>query len=219
MKRLLGPPLVIALCLTALQCVEPPGDVVMPTWDVTLTVPVMNATYALGSIIVLDSTMVDSLGTSSKVSVSNLAGILQDTTVIGDSTGDGQTDQWVDETTAEKLTAATAFVEVENGIPGTLRVKLAMLDAVGTVLFWVPAAQGDSLVIDAPDIVDGDVVAPRVTRTPLELSVDGLRQLSRVSRVAYTIAAETPAGQSVNVMLSDQVVMRSWAQLTYRVAQ
>ena len=191
----------------------------MPTWDVTLTVPVMNRTYVLGSIIALDSAIVDSLSTSSKVAVSNLAGVLQDTTVIGDSTGDGETDRWVDASTAERVTAATAFVEVVNGIPGTLRVKLAMLDATGAVLFWVPASQGDSLLVEAPSIVDGDVVAPRLTRTPLELSPESIRDINRVSHVAYAIAAGTPVGESVNVGLTDQVVIRSWAQLTYRVAQ
>jgi len=219
MKRTFGSPLILGLCLTAFQCIEPPSDVVMPSWDVTLTVPVMNQTYALASLVVLDSGMVDSLGTSSKVSVTNLAGILEDTTVVGDSTGDGVTDLWVDGSTAERLTSATAFVEVENGIPGRLRVKLAMLDGSGAVLFWVPAQAGDSLTIDPPEIVNGDVVAPRTSQTPLELSIDDVRTINRVSRVAYAIAAGTPAGQSVNVSLSDRVVMRSWVQLTYRVTQ
>lgn len=191
----------------------------MPAWDVTLTVPVMKATYALGSVIDLDSSVVDSLGTSSKVSVTNIVGILQDTTMVGDSTGDGLTDRWVDATTAEKVTAATAFVEFRNGIPGTLRVKLAMLDATGSVLFWVPGALGDSLLVEVPEIVNGDVVAPRLTRTSLELSPTAIHQLNRVAHVAYVIAAETPADQSVNVNLNDQVVMRSWAELTYRVGQ
>ena len=219
MKRKFGPLLILGLCLTAFQCIEPPEDIVMPSWDVTLTVPVMNQTYALASLVVLDSGIVDSLGTSAKVSVTNLAGVLQDTSVVGDSTGDGVTDRWVDGSTAERLTQATAFVEVENGIPGRLRVKLAMLDGSGSVLFWVPAQPGDSLTIDPPEIVNGDVVAPRTSQTPLELSIDDVRVINRVSRVAYVIAAGTPTGQSVNVSLSDQVVMRSWVQLTYRVGQ
>ena len=219
MKRCFETPLIVALCLTAFQCIEPPEDIVMPTWDVTLTVPVMNATYVLGSIVALDSVVVDSLGTAGKVSLSNLSGVLEDTAMIGDSTGDGLTDRWVDANTAANLTAATAFVEVQNGIPGTLRIKLAMLDADGAILFWVPAGVGDSLVVDAPSIVDGDVVDPRSVTTALELPAANILQLNRVSRVAYAISAATPVDQSVNIHLTDQVVMRSWAQLTYRVAQ
>jgi len=94
-----------------------------------------------------------------------------------------------------------------------------MLDAGGAVLFWVPTAPGDSLLVEAPTIVDGDVAAPRITRTPLELTTAEIRQLSRVVSVAYAIAAGTPVDQSVDLDLNDQVVMRSWAQMTYRVGQ
>jgi hypothetical protein len=219
MKQTQLTPLAVALCLTALQCVDPPEDIVMPTWDVTLTVPVLHATYVLGSIIQLDSTLVDSLGNASKVTLTNMTGVLLDTSMVGDSTGDGLTDRWLDAATVEQITAATTFVEFQNGIPGTLRVKLAMLDAGGAVLFWVPTAPGDSLLVEAPTIVDGDVAAPRITRTPLELTTAEIRQLSRVVSVAYAIAAGTPVDQSVDLDLNDQVVMRSWAQMTYRVGQ
>lgn len=212
-------PIAVVLCLTALQCVDPPEDIVMPSWDVTLTVPVMNASYVLGSIIQLDSTLVDSLGSSSKVTLTNMSGVLRDTSMVGDSTGDGLTDRWLDATTVEKITAATTFVEFQNGIPGTLRVKLAMLDAGGAVLFWVPTAPGDSLLAEAPTIVDGDVTAPRTTRSPVELTTAEIRQLSRVASVAYAIAADTPVDQAVDLDLNDRVVMRSWAQITYRVGQ
>lgn len=212
-------PFAVVLCLTALQCVDPPEDIVMPSWDVTLTVPVMNASYVLGSIIQLDSALVDSLGSSSKVTLTNMSGVLRDTSMVGDSTGDGLTDRWLDATTVEKITAATTFVEFQNGIPGTLRVKLAMLDAGGAVLFWVPTAPGDSLLAEAPTIVDGDVTAPRTTRSPVELTTAEIRQLSRVASVAYAIAADTPVDQAVDLDLNDRVVMRSWAQITYRVGQ
>ena len=210
-------PLAVVLSLTALQCVDPPEDIVMPAWDVTLTVPVVNATYVLGSIIELDSTLVDSLGTSSKVTLTNMSGVLLDTAMVGDSTGDGLPDRWVDAATADRVGAATAYVEFQNGIPGTLRVKLAMLDADDEVLFWLPTGAGDSLLVEAPTIVDGDVAAPRITRTPLELTTSEIRQLSGVVRVAYAIAAGTPVDQSVDLDLNDQLVMRSWAQMTYRV--
>jgi len=144
-------------------------------------------------------------------------GLLSDTTVVGDTTGDGIADRQIDEKTLERVNDGEVFLEVENGLPVALNMKVGLLDRAGRVLLWIPQAQGDSVVIPSASVSQGDVQSPTVASTSISLTREEIRYLNVAELVTFAIGLRTTLGDVVNFRTSDTVRIRSWVQLSYRM--
>jgi hypothetical protein len=144
-------------------------------------------------------------------------GLLRDTTVIGDTTGDGVADRQIDENTLERVQDGEVFLEVENGLPVALNLKVGLLDRAGRVLLWIPQAPGDSVVIPSAIMSQGNVQAPTMASTSIFLTQEELRHFNLAELVTFAIGLQTAQGEVVNFRTSDSVRIRSWVQLSYRM--
>ncbi len=144
-------------------------------------------------------------------------GLLSDTTTIGDTTGDGMADRRIDERTLERVNRGEVFLEVENGLPVALSVKMGLLDRAGRVLLWIPQAAGDSIVVPSATVSQGDVRSPMVTSSSVSLTQEEIGHFNVAELVIFAIGLQTAQGDVVNFRVSDTVRIRSWAQLSYRM--
>ena len=71
-----------------------------------------------------NSSVAGALDLSIPLTLSIPNGLLSDTTVIGDTTADGVADRQIDQHTLESINSGKIFLDIENGLPVALIVKI-----------------------------------------------------------------------------------------------
>lgn len=144
-------------------------------------------------------------------------GHFADTLVMGDTTGDGNADDRLDEETISDFNYGKLHVEIENGLPLDVKVKVGLLDGTRRMLLAVPQTEGDSIAIAGGSVVNGDVqTASRSVRT-LDLLGTDLRQFNLAELVKVDLALASPGSTTVNFRTTDRVRVKMWTEFSYRV--
>jgi hypothetical protein len=144
-------------------------------------------------------------------------GVFADTLVMGDTTGDGTADSRIDPAQLNDFNSGRMFVEIDNGLPLAVKVKMVMLDRNRRPLLVIPQSEGDSIAIAAGIIAGGDVQASTRSSRIVELQNAELRSLNAADFVQVGVAVNTPGTGAVNFNSTDRVRVRVWTQLSYRV--
>lgn len=143
-------------------------------------------------------------------------GHYRDTLVVGDTTGDGNSD--FNKNRLREVNHGRLFVEVENALPLRVGFDLGLLDRAGYQLLRLPH-DGSSINV-APATVDGsgNVTIPAQSRVMFELSSDHVRQFDPAELISYAVSlATTPGSPAVRFRTTDYVRIRVWSTLSYRV--
>jgi len=144
-------------------------------------------------------------------------GVFADTLVMGDTTGDGAADHRIDPTQLNDFNSGRMFVEIDNGLPMGVKIKLTLLDRSRRPLLVIPQSEGDSITIVAGILAGGDVQAPARSSRFVEMQNTELRSLNVADFVQVGVAVNTPGSGAVNFNATDRVRVRVWTQLSYRV--
>ena len=144
-------------------------------------------------------------------------GVFADTLVMGDTTGDGTADSRIDPAQLDNFNSGRMFVEIDNGLPLAVKIKMVMLDRNRRPLLVIPQSEGDSIAIAAGIIAGGDVQASARSSRIVELQNVELRSLNAADFVQVGVAVNTPGTGAVNFNSTDRVRVRVWTQLSYRV--
>jgi hypothetical protein len=145
-------------------------------------------------------------------------GVYRDTLLLGDTTGDGHQDYQINKDRLKSVNYGKMYVEVENGMPIQMGIRLHLLNGNRQILLQLPQS-GQSIGFNAA-IVDaqGNVFAPARSTSTIELSEQDVRQFNPASLISYSLELHTPAGGSaVRFRTSDYVKMRVWSSFSYRV--
>lgn len=144
-------------------------------------------------------------------------GHFADTLVMGDTTGDGNADDRLDEETISDFNYGKLHVEIDNGLPLDVKVKVGLLDRARRMLLAVPQTEGDSIAIAGGSVVNGDVQsASRSVRT-LDLLGTDLRQFNLAELVTVDLALASSGSTTVNFRTTDRVRVKMWTEFSYRV--
>jgi hypothetical protein len=144
-------------------------------------------------------------------------GVFADTLVMGDTTGDGAADHRIDPRQLNDFNSGRMFVEIDNGLPMGVKVKLTLLDRNRRPLLVIPQSEGDSITIAAGIVAGGDVQASARFSRFVELQNAELQSLNVADFVQLGVAVNTPGLGPVNFNTTDRVRIRVWTQLSYRV--
>jgi hypothetical protein len=144
-------------------------------------------------------------------------GVFADTLVMGDTTGDGAADHRIDPKQLDGMNSGRMFVEIDNGLPMAVKLKLVLLDRGRKPVLVIPQSEGDSIAIAAGMLSDGDVQAPARSSRFVELQSTELRSLNVADFVQVGVSVNTPGTGAVNFNTTDRVRVRVWTQLSYRV--
>ncbi len=144
-------------------------------------------------------------------------GCFGDTLVMGDTTGDGTADHLLDPETMKSVNSGRMHVEIDNGLPMGVKVKLVLLDRARKPLLTVPQSEGDSVVIDAGVVANGDVQASTHSSRLIELKGTEVTQFNDAAYVHMSMGVATPGTAAVNFRTTDKVRVRVWSEFSYRV--
>ena len=151
------------------------------------------------------------------MSLSIADGAFSDILVLGDTTGDGNADKRIDEKTLSGMNYGKLHVEIDNGTPLALKVKLGLMDRVRTMLLMVPQTEGDSITIEGGAVMDGDVYASTRSTFTIDLQNADIRQFNLADLVKVDLALATSGTGPVNFRTTDKVRVRVWTEFSYRV--
>lgn len=176
-----------------------------------------------------DTTSIGSVGRNSSfggdlsltvpLALSITDGIIADTVPIDDTTKVGSQGNRIDQKTLNAMNYGKLYVEIENGLPVQLAVKIMLLDRLRNTLLTVPQLDGDSVRVSPAVVQDGDVQSHVRTLAVIELRGPELKQFNPAQFVKYALAISTPVGQEVNFRSTDNVHVRIWGEFSYRVNQ
>jgi len=205
-----------------------PGDVGNFLTQVSGNIP--DSLRVIGSVILNpdhDTTMPASIGRNSAftgdvdlslpMSLRIADGSFADTLVMGDTTGDGNPDHLLDPETMKSVNSGRMHVEIDNGLPMGVKVKLVLLDKARKPLLTVPQSEGDSVAIDAGIVANGDVQASTHTSRLIELKGTEVTQFNNAVYVHMSMGVTTPGTTAVNFRTTDNVHVRVWSEFSYRV--
>jgi hypothetical protein len=144
-------------------------------------------------------------------------GVFAETLVMGDTTGDGTADHRIDPKELSSFNAGRMFVEIDNGLPLGVKIKLVLLDRNRKPLLVIPQSEGDSITIAAGIVAGGDVQAPAHSSRFVELQNAEIQSLNVADFVQMGVAISTPGSGPVNFNTTDRVRVRVWTQFSYRV--
>ncbi len=140
-----------------------------------------------------------------------------DTLVMGDTNGDGSSDHLIDPETMKSVNSGRMHVEIDNGLPMGVKVKLVLLDKARKPLLTVPQSEGDSVGIDAGIVANGDVQASAHSSRLIELKGTEVTQFNNAVYVHMSMGVATPGTAAVNFRTTDKVHVRVWSEFSYRV--
>lgn len=185
------------------------GDVVLnPDYDTTMPASIGRNSAFAGDV-----------DLSVPMSLRIADGCFGDTLVMGDTTGDGTSDHLIDPETMKSVNSGRMHVEIDNGLPMGVKVKLVLLDKGRMPLLVVPQSEGDSVTIDAGVVSNGDVQASAHTTRLIELKGSELTQFNNAVYVQMSVGVSTPGTAAVNFRTTDKVRVRVWSEFSYRVNQ
>jgi hypothetical protein len=151
------------------------------------------------------------------MSLSIADGAFSDTLVLGDTTGDGNADKRVDEKTLSDMNYGQLHVEIDNGTPLALKLKIGLMDRLRKMLLVVPQTEGDSIAIAGGAVMNGDVYASSRSTFTIDLQNADIRQFNLADLVKVDLALATSGTTPVNFRTTDKVHVRVWTQFSYRV--
>jgi hypothetical protein len=122
-------------------------------------------------------------------------GMVCDTATVSDTTGDGVKDSRVDQKLLDQSNWARLHIDVDNGLPLEVKLKLGFLDLTKHRLFDIPQASGDSITVLGGLVSGGDVQSATTSHIVLELQPSEIRQINAAQLVSCTLA-EQRAGAS-----------------------
>ncbi len=145
-------------------------------------------------------------------------GFVRDTLALGDTTGDGHKDFTLDKEQIKHLNKGKVYVEIENGLPVSVSVNLALMNRGRQTLLSIPQS-GAPIVYSAATVdADGNVVAPAKGRTLIELNQQEVEQYNPTELISYSVHMNTPgSGSPVRFRTSDNVRVRIWSHLFVKV--
>jgi hypothetical protein len=204
------------------------GDVGTFLSSISGTLP--DSLRVVGSVVInpdYDTTSVSAIGRncafaadvdiSVPMSLSIVGGAFTDTLTLGDTTGDGNADKRIDEKTLADMNSGQLHVEIDNGTPLALKVKLGLMDRLRKTLLLVPQTEGDSIAINGGLVLNGDVYASSHSSFTINLGNADIRQFNAADLVKLDLALATSGSGSVNFRTTDQVRVRVWTQFSYKV--
>lgn len=144
-------------------------------------------------------------------------GMFTDTLVMGDTTGDGEADRRLDEKTLRDMNAGILHVEVDNGTPLAMKLKVSLMDRTRKMLLMVPQTEGDSIAIAGGAVLNGDVSAATRSTFSVALQNADIRQFNLADLVKVDLALATSGTGAVNFRTTDNVRVRVWTQFSYKV--
>lgn len=205
-----------------------PGDVGNFLTQVSGNIP--DSLRVIGTVILnpdYDTTMSANIGRNSAfagvvdlsvpMSLRIADGCFRDTLVMGDTTGDGRADHLLDPETMKSVNSGRMHVEIDNGLPMGVKVKLVLLDKAREPLLTVPQSEGDSVVISAGVVANGDVQASTHSSRLIELKGTEVTQFNNAVYVRMSVGVATPGTEAVNFRTTDKVRVRVWSEFSYRV--
>jgi hypothetical protein len=164
-----------------------------------------------------NSTVAGDIDLSVPLTLSIRGGAVLDTAVIGDTTGDGTVDRWLDEQTLEALNSGQITIDVENALPLSFTLKFVLLDISGHPLLDLPQAAVDSIRVSPAVMVNGAVVSPSRCQVILNLDSEEVRRMNPSMYLRFAVNLQTPGAGLVTFRASDRLTVRSWAQFSYTV--
>jgi hypothetical protein len=144
-------------------------------------------------------------------------GCFADTLVMGDTTSDGTVDCLVDPKTMSDVNSGRMHMEIDNGLPMGVKVKVVLLDKDHKPVLTLPQTEGDSLDISAGVVVNGDVQASAHSSRVIELRGTEVTQFNSAFYVKMAVGLATPGSEAVNFRTTDRVHVRVWSEFSYRV--
>jgi hypothetical protein len=145
------------------------------------------------------------------------SGSFADTLVLGDTTADGRSDDRLDDEIVNGTQTAKIFVEIDNGLPLSVALRVDLLDRNRRTVLTLPQTAGDSVLVAAGVVFNGDVQSSTRTLRVLEISGPELRQFNAADLVRLSLGLSTPGTSYVNFRTTDRVRVRIWTQACYRV--
>ena len=145
-------------------------------------------------------------------------GFVRDTLALGDTTGDGHKDFTLDKEQTKHLNKGKVYVEIENGLPVSVSVNLALMNRGRQTLLSIPQSGAPIVYTAATVDADGNVVAPAKGRTLIELNQQEVEQYNPTELISYSVHLNTPGGGSpVRFRTSDNIRVRIWSHLFVKV--
>lgn len=144
-------------------------------------------------------------------------GCFADTLVMGDTTADGTTDYLVDPKTMSDVNSGRMHLEIDNGLPMAVKIKVVLLDNAHRPVLTLPQTEGDSLEIGAGVVVNGDVQASTHSSRIIELQRTEVALFNSAAYVHVAVGVVTPGNAAVNFRTTDKVHVRVWSEFSYRV--
>jgi hypothetical protein len=108
-------------------------------------------------------------------------------------------------------------IEIDNGLPMGVKVKVVLLDRAHRPLLAVPQTEGDSVAITAGIVSNGDVQASTRSSRILELKGSEVQMFNKAEFVQVSLGVATPGDAAVNFRTTDNVRIRVWSEFSYRV--
>ncbi len=143
-------------------------------------------------------------------------GLYQDTLTWGDG-GSGDN---VDRGNFDNVNIGTVYAEIQNSMPVQLGISLQMLDLAHRSLLLIPQSGTDMQIASGVVDAGGIVTVPAASSLVIPLTGAEVKQFSPAHFVRYALKLNTPAGSGpVTFTTSDQVRIKVWVQLSYRVGQ
>ncbi|MDH3251277.1 MAG: hypothetical protein OEM41_00720, partial [Ignavibacteria bacterium] len=145
-------------------------------------------------------------------------GMVRDTLVVGDSTGDGTRDFDLNKGPISDLNFGSVYFEVENSLPMQTGIRVTLLGVSRQQLLMVPQS-GTPLEFTAGQIdAQGTVTVPARSTAVIVLSGTEVQQFNPAEYLVYELLLDTPQGSSVaRFTTSDNLQIRIWSNLSYRV--
>ncbi len=144
-------------------------------------------------------------------------GWFADTLVMGDTTGDGNADYLIDPETLNEVNSGKVHLEIDNGLPMGVKMKLVLLDNGRHPLLTIPQSVGDSMEIGAAMVTNGDVQTPAHSTRIITLDKTEVSRFNSAVYVHMSMGVATPGVDAVNFRTTDKVRVRVWSEFSYRV--
>lgn len=141
-----------------------------------------------------------------------------DTLAIGDTTGNGHKDFTLDKEKTKYVNTGNVYVEIENRMPVSVSVNVALLNRARQNLLSIPQS-GVPLSFSAAAVdANGNVIAAAKSTSVIELTRQEVEQYNPAEFVSYSVNLNTPrGGPAVKFKTSDSVRIRVWSHLSVRV--
>ena len=116
------------------------------------------------------------------------------------------------------MNSGSVYFEVENSLPMKTGIRLALLGSVRQSLLMIPQS-GTPLEFAAPQVdQQGTVTVPARSTAVIALSSSDVQQFDPAEYVVYEIHLDTaPGASAARFTVSDNLRIRMWSSLSYRV--